>query len=414
MQRTVAEIISIGDELLIGQVINTNASWMGQQLSLAGIAVKQVTVISDDSEHILAALEEASQRAGIVLITGGLGPTKDDITKQTLCAYFNTKLVFHQPTYDNVANLFKNRGFKLTELNSKQADIPANCTPITNFNGTAPGMWFEEKGIIYVSMPGVPFEMKPMMSDFIVPELRKRFVNQVIIHKTILTQGVGESFLAAKIEDWENNLPSNIKLAYLPHPGMVRLRLTGIGTDETVLNKQIEQTANELYPQISDLIFGFDEDTLESVVGKLLLENKLTLSTAESCTGGYLAHLITSVAGSSAYYKGSIISYANEVKQSELGISETDLILHGAVSEVVVRQMAEAVRARLATDYAIATSGIAGPDGGTDEKPVGTTWIAISGPNGTKSQKFLFGEGRDRNIHRAAISGLNMLRKEIA
>ena len=411
MQKVEAEIISIGDELLIGQVVNTNAAWMGQELSACGIAVKQVTVISDNRDHILAALREASGRAAIVLVTGGLGPTKDDITKQTLCSYFGTDLIFHEETYQMIVKIFGSRGYVISELNRKQAEIPANCTPIPNPNGTAPGMWFEKDGIIYVSMPGVPFEMKPMMTEYILPELKKRFVSQVIIHKTILTQGVGESSLAEQIESWEDSLPLHIKLAYLPQPGIVRLRLTATGTDAPELESTLDDLIDRLKQIIGDLIFGYDNDTLEGVVGKILLSNNLSLSTAESCTGGYLAHMITSVPGSSAWFKGSIISYANEVKQVFLDVDEEDLITWGAVSEPVVRKMAETVRKKLGTDYSIATSGIAGPDGGTEEKPVGTTWIAVAGPSGTLTRKFLFGDGRDRNIHRTAIFALNLLRK---
>jgi nicotinamide-nucleotide amidase len=291
--------------------------------------------------------------------------------------------------------------------------LPENCHPVQNENGTAPGMWFEKDNVIYVSMPGVPFEMKPMMQDYVLPELKKRFVNQVIIHNTILTQGVGESFLAEKIEDWENNLPSHIKLAYLPQPGMVRLRLSATGNDSATLDAELEKIIAALREIVGDLIYGYDDDTLEGVVGKLLLGKNLSLSTAESCTGGYLAHRITSIPGSSGWYKGSIISYANEIKTAFLNVAESDLDTHGAVSEVVVRKMAESVRIKMGTDYSIATSGIAGPDGGTDDKPVGTTWVAVAGPTGTFAQKFSFGDGRDRNIHRSAIFALNLLRKAL-
>lgn len=408
-----AEIISIGDELLIGQVINTNASWMAEQLNLIGIKVKQVTTISDEREHILYSLAEATQRANIVLITGGLGPTNDDITKQTLCEYFGTHLIFDEASYKNIQSLFALRDFKVTELNRKQAEVPANCQPITNSNGTAPGMWFEKDGVIYVSLPGVPFEMKPMMTDFVLPELSKRFTDGAIVHKTILTQGMGESFLAAKIRHWEAALPAYIKLAYLPQPGIVRLRLTAIGTDKEALVSEVEKQTLALQQIIPGLIFGYGDDTLEQVVGRLLKQKQQSLATAESCTGGYVAHMITNVPGSSAYFKGSVVAYANEIKEKLLNVKPETLQQYGAVSEACVTEMAENARRIFGTDYAIATSGIAGPDGGTDEKPVGTTWIAIATPANTLSEEFHFGEHRLRNVQKITIQALSMLRKAL-
>lgn len=406
-----AEIISIGDELLIGQVINTNSSWIGQELSLIGLPVHQITVISDNREHILTALHEAEQRADVILITGGLGPTKDDITKQCLCEYFDTYLVFDETTYQNIKNLFKLRDYQVTGPNKKQAEIPANCRPITNKNGTAPGMWFEKNGKTFVSMPGVPFEMKPMMTDYILPALSYRSDIGAIVHKTILTQGVGESFLAATIQNWEDALPGHIKLAYLPQPGIVRLRLSAYGADKNKLIDEVDEEVEKLLKIIPELVYGYGNDTLEEIVGKLLKERNQTLVTAESCTGGYLAHLITSIAGSSSYYLGSIISYSNDLKIKLLGVDARDIETQGAVSEAVVKSMAGNARERLGSDYAVAVSGIAGPDGGTELKPVGTTWIAIATPDKVVAQKFMFGEHRERNIHRAAISALNMLRK---
>ncbi len=408
-----AEIITIGDELLIGQVIDTNSAWMAEQLNLIGVRVHQITSISDDREHILNTLADAEKRADIILVTGGLGPTKDDITKTTLCEYFDTELVFNETAYENIKALFKLRGFEVTELNRKQAEVPANCTPLPNTNGTAPGMWFERNGKIFVSMPGVPFEMKPMMTNEVLPRLSRQLMSQFIVHKTVLTQGVGESFLARVIEKWEDGLPENIKLAYLPQPGIVRLRLTAIGKEKSALEKQLKKEISALREIIPDLIFGYNDDTLEQVVGTLLRERSKTLSTAESCTGGYLAHLITSVSGSSDYYTGSVISYANEVKTDELGVSAVSLERSGAVSKEVVTQMAEGVRKKLKTDFALATSGIAGPTGGTTEKPVGTTWIALATPDKVVAQKFLFGEHRGRNIRKAALAALNMLRMEL-
>lgn len=408
-----AEIITIGDELLIGQVIDSNSAWIAEQLNLVGIRVHQITSISDGRKHILKTLKDASGRANLVLITGGLGPTKDDITKHTLCEYFKTELVFHQPSFENVEKLFKARGYKVTELNRKQAEVPANSTPLPNPNGTAPGMWFEKDAVIYVSMPGVPFEMKPMITNEVLPRLAKKLNSSYIVHKTILTHGVGESLLAKIIESWEDKLPKKVKLAYLPQPGIVRLRLTAVGSDKNKLQSILDQQVNDLEAVIPDLIFGYNDDTLEGVTGKLLKEKKLTLSTAESCTGGYIAHLITSIPGSSEYYTGTTVSYANELKIRELGVKQEALDKHGAVSETVVKQMAEGARSKFSTYYALSVSGIAGPDGGTDEKPVGTTWIGLATPEKTIAKRFLFGEHRGRNIRKSALAALNMLRVEI-
>jgi nicotinamide-nucleotide amidase len=407
-----AEIITIGDELLIGQVVDTNSAWMAEQLNLVGLQVHQITSISDDRNHILSALALAARRANVLLITGGLGPTNDDLTKPTLCEYFDTPLIFHQPTYDHIAQLFRQRGYAMTEVNRHQADVPQSCTVIPNSNGTAPGMWFEHEGVIYVSMPGVPFEMKPMMLNEILPRLLKRFAGSFILHRTVLTQGIGESALAETIESWENALPENIKLAYLPQPGIVRLRLTATGDDKQELAAMLQERIDNLLKIIPDLVFGFDDDSLEAVVGKLLLKKHQTVATAESCTGGYLAHLITSIAGSSAWYQGSVVAYHNQIKTQTLAVPEKMLEEHGAVSQQVVEAMAQGMRASFETDYALAVSGIAGPDGGSDEKPVGTTWIALSTANGVISKKFSFGEHRQRNIRKAALAALNMLRME--
>lgn len=409
-----AEIISIGDELLIGQVINTNASWMAEQLSLAKIEVVRITTISDTREDILQSLDDAFLRADVILITGGLGPTRDDITKNTLCEYFDSKLLFHEPSFRYVEKLFRERGLPILEVNRKQAEIPHNCIPITNKNGTAPGMWFEKEGRVFISMPGVPYEMKAMLSDHVLPELTKRLNGLHILYKKILTQGVGESFLSEMIKDWEEMLPDHMKLAYLPQPGIVRLRLTGTGSDQEMLSKELDEKVKELRALIPDLIFGYGEDTLEEIVGKLLKEQGRTLATAESCTGGYIAHLITSIPGSSAYFTGSVIAYSNQIKAKVLGVKEDTLMAQGAVSEQTVMEMAEGVKNKFGTDYAIAVSGIAGPDGGTDQKPVGTTWIAVAGPSSTMAEKFLFGKNRKRNIRLAAVTALNKLRMMIA
>lgn len=408
-----AEIITIGDELLIGQVINTNASWIAEQLSLSGISVKQISSISDNSEDIVAALKAAENRADVILITGGLGPTKDDITKKTLCDFFQSQLVFNQKVYDHIKNLFNDRGIIMNELNSNQALVPNNCEVIVNHHGTAPGMWFEQNEKIFISMPGVPFEMKPMMSELIIPKLSKRFHSKKIFYKTILTQGIPESMLADKIENWETSLSPDFKLAYLPQPGMVRLRLTTTAEDETIALKNLNKEIEKLNQYIPNEIFGYDEDSLEQIIGTLLNQESLTIATAESCTGGYIAHLITSVAGSSNYYKGSTIAYSNEIKENVLNVSHKNLVTNGAVSEEVVIEMAEGARKLFMTDFSIATSGVAGPGGGTPDKPVGTTWIAISSATKSFAIKYNMGDHRQRNIRRTALTALNLLRKEL-
>ena len=408
-----AEIINIGDELLIGQVVNTNASWMASQINALGVDVVHITIIADDSQAIKNALSEAEKRADIILMTGGLGPTKDDITKKTLAEYFNSKLIFHQPTFEQVKEIFKARNFKVTDINKQQALIPDKCTPLFNKNGTAPGMWFEKDNKVFVSLPGVPFEMKPMLTEQVIPKLQEKFHFGTILHKTVMTTGVAESFLAEKIKEWEENLPENIKLAYLPQPGIVRLRLTAKGNDKTTLQKQIDREINKLKTLIGDIIFGYDDISLEEVVGKLLKKKQKSVSTAESCTGGYIAHLITSIPGSSEYFEGSVISYSNKVKMTVLNVPEQDIIKHGAVSREVVEAMVSGVKKLLKTDYAVATSGIAGPTGGTAEKPVGTTWIAVATPEKVISKLYHFGEHRGRNIRRASLAALEMLRQEI-
>lgn len=410
----VAEIISIGDELLIGQVVNTNAAWMAEVLTGSGIAVRQITTVSDQGKDILEALESAAKRATIILITGGLGPTRDDLTKQTLCTYFNTQLVFHEPVFEHIQELFRQRSLAWNKLNRQQAYLPESCTVLPNQHGTAPGMWFEKEGNIYISLPGVPFEMKPLMTDYVIPGLTKHFPKlQSLVHRTVYTQGIPESVLAVRIEDWEDQLPDNIKLAYLPRPGMVRLRLSASNGSKKDLENAIERELEKLHAVLPGEIFGGDEENLEMVIGRLLKAKDQTLSTAESCTGGYIAHRITSVPGSSVYFIGSVVAYANEVKQRMLGVDPALLEQHGAVSEPVVRAMASGVKERFGTSFSIAVSGIAGPDGGTTEKPVGTTWIAVGTPREIHSRHFVFGDHRERNIQRAAHFALNMLRKAL-
>ncbi len=405
-----AEIITIGDELLIGQVVDTNSAWMGQQLNAHGIKVYQITSVSDDEQHILNALTDAASRVQLVLITGGLGPTRDDITKYTLCKYFNTKLVFNDKAYENLVAIFKKFGREVTERNRSQADLPENCTPVINLRGTASGMWFDQNDVVYVSMPGVPHEMKGMMTDAVLPMLKQRFNTPFIMHRTILTQGIGESFLADLLDKFEDEIPSVLKLAYLPASGMVRLRLTGIG-EEAMIKSTMQQQVQKLMEIVKPYIYGYDDESLEIVVGRILKSLGKTVCTAESCTGGYVAHLITKVPGSSAYYVGSTVTYSYPIKTNLLHVPADLLEKHGAVSEEVVRIMASESRRLLNTDYSIATTGIAGPDGGTTDKPVGTVWIGVATKTQVVARKFQFGGDRSRNIEMTAVNALNMLRK---
>jgi nicotinamide-nucleotide amidase len=413
------EIITIGDEILIGQIVDTNSAFIATLLNMNGLSVKQISSVSDNAEHIVKALDEAKNRADIILITGGLGPTKDDITKKTLCKYFNTTMRFDEDAYSNVERIFTSLGREVTSINRLQAEVPMICTVLNNTYGTAPGMWFDVDNKIYVSMPGVPHEMKNLMQNEVLPKLLKRFELPYIVHKTILTQGLGESLLSELISDWETGLAAaTIKLAYLPSIDTVRLRLSTKGDDIHQLNERIDKKIEELKLIIPDNIFGYEvygqeRETIEQMVGKLLTEKKQTIATAESCTGGYLAHLITRIPGSSDYYQGSVIAYSNQIKQRELSVSEALLKEHGAVSKPVVEQMAKAIREKFNTDFGISTSGIAGPTGGSDEKPIGTVWIAVASKNGIISEKYAFGKNRERTIQKAASAALNMLKKQI-
>lgn len=408
-----AEILTIGDELLLGQVIDTNSSWLGQELNTLGIEVHYKSAIRDDKHAILRALSEASQRSQVVVMTGGLGPTKDDITKVTLCEYFKTQLVNNKQVQEWVEEIFRNRNLPMLTSNSAQAMVPANCEVLWNRNGTAPGMWFSENGVIYVSMPGVPFEMKAIFSEEVLPRLKQNLSLPSIVHRTLLTIGIGESFLAKKIADVEEALPSHIRLAYLPAVGAVRLRFSAYGSDQRLLEEEIAGFVNKVYDIAGSYIYGEGELSIQEAVGQLLLRANASVATAESCTGGYLSHLITSIPGASRYYAGSIISYDNRIKTSELNVGEELLKEHGAVSEACVRVMASEVRQKMGTTYGLATSGIAGPGGGTPEKPVGTVWIALATPEKTEALEFKMGDNRERTIHRSALSALDMLRKEL-
>lgn len=405
-----AELITIGDEILIGQIIDTNSAWMGQQLNLHGIEVYQVTSVHDSHEHIVKALADAEKDADLVLITGGLGPTKDDITKECLCEYFGTELVYFPEVFEHVESLLSARNVTINQLNRDQAMLPASCTVLHNSVGTASGMWFERNGTIFVSMPGVPFEMEAIMTEEVFPRLIKLGILKSIVHKTILTLGLPESMLAEKIEHWENALPNFIKLAYLPSALAVRLRLSAYGTDRAMLETEIDKQVKELLTIIPENIFGFDDENMALVIGRILVATSKTLSVAESCTGGNIAHMITSNPGSSAYFKGGVIAYSNEIKIKLLDVPSEMIEKHGAVSQQVAEGMAIGAQKALNADYSISTTGIAGPDGGTAEKPVGTVWIAVAGPSGVKSEKFIFRHNRERNIIRSTQTALNLLR----
>jgi nicotinamide-nucleotide amidase len=404
-----AEIITIGDEILIGQIVDTNSAWMAQKLNEEGIRIKQISSVSDSREHILTALAEAAVRADIIFITGGLGPTKDDITKQTLAEYFNVKLVLNDEALTNVLTIFERYNRPLLEVNRKQAEVPANCEIILNNNGTAPGMWFNVKGKIYVSMPGVPFEMKYMMEETVIPKLKQVLKLPVIIHKTILTVGEGESFLAEKIADIEDALPSYIKLAYLPKMGQVRLRLSAYGDDEKLLQDKLSEFADRIVKRVTDNVVAQEDIPLEKVVLNYMVDKGLTLSVAESCTGGYLSHQLTQHEGSSTVFLGGAVTYSNDLKESVLGVENETLYQFGAVSQQTVQQMAEGALRQFKSDYAVAVTGIAGPGGGTNDKPVGTVWIAVANARKTVSKKFTFGNKRAQNIERSTVAAFYML-----
>lgn len=460
MQEVNASIITIGDELLIGQTIDTNSAFISQHLNSIGIWVKKRIAVGDVKEDILKTLDEQSKEADIIIITGGLGPTADDITKPALCEFFNSQLVVNDEALENVKRIFKRFNRPLTERNIKQAQVPHNCIVLQNSRGTAPGMWFssqapsnspeggepitqpsgmrdtsiynngstgeagalmafptgggrEGASPIYISLPGVPYEMQGLMENVVLPELQKQFQLPVIIHRTIVTIGLGESYVADKIQKVENKLPHHIKLAYLPAYGMVKLRLSGKGSDESILIKEIEIYADEIKSLVWEWLIAERDMTLVEVVSDLLHRVSKSVATAESCTGGYLAHLITSLPGASNIYKGSTVSYANEVKVEALGVKVSTINQYGAVSEETVVEMVNSVREKFDADYAIATSGIMGPDGGTSEKPVGTVWIAVASKNNVCASKQFVHLDRKRNIELTGQIALNMLRRFI-
>jgi nicotinamide-nucleotide amidase len=404
-----AEIITIGDEILIGQIVDTNSAWMARELNKVGIRVKQISSVSDDKDHILKALAEASTRAKIIFITGGLGPTKDDITKKTLAEYFGVGFVENKEALENVERIFAKYNRPLLDVNRLQAQVPANCEIILNRNGTAPGMWFNNEGVIYISMPGVPFEMMYMMEGEVIPKIMANFKLPSIIHKTLLTVGEGESFLAERIADIENELPPYIKLAYLPKLGQVRLRLSAFGEDEESLQKQVDAFAGKIIERIG-AVFVVDKDiALEKAILDKMTEKGLTLSIAESCTGGYISHLFTQHPGSSKVFLGGGVTYANGLKEHILGVKHQTLEQFGAVSEQTAKEMVEGALLNFKSDFAISVTGVAGPDGGTMDKPVGTVWIAVSGMGKMLIKKYTFGNKRQQNIERSAVMALSML-----
>ena len=408
-----AEIITIGDELLIGQTVNTNSAWIGSEMSKIGFDLHRITSIHDKRQDILDTLKDAEGRSDVVLITGGLGPTSDDITKQVLCEYFNTHLVIDKIVLTMIEEMIKKRNYVMNENNRRQAEIPESCRVLINETGTAPGMWFEKEGTVFVSMPGVPNEMKHIMSEHILPELNNRFTSQVIVHRNIMTYGEAEARLAEILTGFEAGLPKEIKLAYLPSGGIIKLRFTATGTDKKHLDSIVDCQVKILYTYIPHLIFSENEEPLEVVIKKLLAERHQSICTAESCTGGKIANMITSVAGSSDYFRGSVIAYDNSVKIKLLGVDEGLINKYGAVSEQVVTQMAENSKKLMNTDFSVATSGIAGPGGGTAEKPVGTVWIAVASAKGTVARKYVYGNNRITNIERFSIAALNLVRKQI-
>jgi nicotinamide-nucleotide amidase len=410
-----ASIITIGDEILIGQIVDTNSGFIAKSLDKIGVEIHEMISISDNKQHILNTFEQLQNKVDLVVITGGLGPTKDDITKKTFCDYFDDELIVNQDVLKHVTQLIE--GFykrEITQINKDQALVPSKCRVLHNQVGTAPGMWMKKENTVFISLPGVPFEMKYLVENEIIPKIVVEYKRPYIIHKTVLTYGIGESLLAETIENWENNLPDFIKLAYLPSPGRVRLRLSARGTDKDFLEKSISENVISLSKILGDSIVGFDDDeTLEIVIARLLTQQNKTIATAESCTGGKIAQVLSSVAGASNYFKGSIVSYATETKKSILGISEDLIKKHSVVSAEVAVQMAISIQKLMISDYAIATTGNAGPSKGDSDAEIGSVFIALATPNEVLIEEFNFGQPRDKVIDRAVVKSLEMLRKEI-
>ncbi|RAV27682.1 competence/damage-inducible protein A [Sinomicrobium soli] len=410
-----AEIVTIGDELLIGQIVDTNAAFIAGMLNSIGVSVYQITSVQDEEQHILTTLGEAGRRADIIIITGGLGPTKDDVTKHALCRFFEDTLVADETVLAHIEELFRNHiTTPISDLNRSQALVPSGAKVLMNRYGTAPGMWMEKAGKIYISLPGVPFEMEALMRDEVLPRLQGAFERPFILHRTIITYGMGESDIANILETWEDTLPDFIRLAYLPDIGKVRLRLTARGSSREHIEEAVGQKVKELYTILGDVIYDMEQDEpLEVLLGRLLTEKGYTLATAESCTGGKIAEQLTSVPGASAYFKGGIVSYATEVKEEVLGVPSSLVEAHSVVSEEVACAMAEGARKLLKTDYAIATTGNAGPSRGESDAPVGTVFIGLAVPGRVWAEKFNFGNHREKVVNKAVIRALEMLRKEI-
>ncbi len=409
-----AEIITIGDEILIGQIVDSNSKWLASELNKIGVSVYQITSIQDDRQHIMKALREAQENADIVIITGGLGPTKDDITKLTLTEYFNDRLILNEEIVAHIKELFAKIKYPFTEINRNQALVPSKCIPLKNYLGTAPGMWFHQNSKITVSLPGVPNEMKGLMQDSVLPKLKEAFHLPVILHRTVVTYGMGESRVSERIEEWENNLPTFIKLAYLPSYGKVKLRLTAKGDNKEMLEKSISTEIEKLSRLISDIIVGMDDDdTIEAVIGKLLRKKRLNLATAESCTGGNIAKMITSVPDSSHYFVGSVVAYNASIKINELNVAENLIQKFSVVSSQVAEAMAKGIQQKFNTSYAIATTGNAGPTTDNTDKTVGTVFIAIATPSNVFSEEFFFGKPRGKVIERTSVKALELLKTEI-
>ncbi|MFD2101758.1 competence/damage-inducible protein A [Flagellimonas iocasae] len=410
-----AEIITIGDEILIGQIVDTNSAFIAKELNKIGVSIYQITSVQDDRKHILEALEDAGRRSSVVIITGGLGPTKDDVTKHTLCEFFEDELVQDESVLNHIEELFKKYiNTPISDLNRQQALVPTKATVLQNYFGTAPGLWMKKGNTAFVSLPGVPYEMKNLMTRSVLPKIVEEFERPYILHKTIMTYGLGESSIALKLEDWENNLPNFIKFAYLPNLGRVRLRLSAKGTDKDFLMASITDEVKKLYPIIGDIIVGEEEDeSIEYQIGKLLTDKQLTLATAESFTGGKIAESITSVPGASKYFKGSVVSYATEMKVKLLSVPEKLIQQHSVVSEEVAIAMAENVKRIMNTDFSIATTGNAGPTKGDSDADVGTVFIAISTPERTFAEKFSMGNLRERVVEKSVNKAFELLFKEI-
>ncbi|PWL29218.1 competence/damage-inducible protein A [uncultured Roseivirga sp.] len=414
MKQILAEILTIGDEILYGQITDTNSQWISSELDQLGIKVVRKTTVGDTEEAILGAFAEAEARADMVLITGGLGPTNDDLTMPMLAQYFDSEIIMNESVLTHVKHFFESRGRTFTELNKRQALVPKVAEVLHNELGTAPGTWYERNGKVFVSMPGVPHEMKNLMKTLVLPKLASFFQTPVIYHKLIKTVGIGESFLADKIKDWEESLPEHISLAYLPSVGQVKLRLTAIGDNREHLKKDVQELIDELMPLAGSYIYGYDNTTLEEAVGQLLKAKGKTIALAESCSGGYVQHKITTIAGSSEYFQGGVVPYHNNHKVNLLGVKPATLEVHGAVSEACVKEMAEGARKLFNADIGASSSGIAGPGGGSEEKPVGTVWIAFADGKETITKKLQLTQNRLLNIELTQISVLNLVRKSLS